>query len=178
MERSHADCSWNILGYINQCRGLRFDRYVDLKCHFSPERHNQSNDLSKSITIYMEWSHTDGNSDRLAYINQCRRLGFDRYVNLKCHFSSERHDHSNDLSKSITIHLEWSHADCSWNILGYINQCRRLRFDRYIDLKCYFSSERHNHSNHLSKSIAIHLEWSYAECSWNILGYINQCRRL
>src|SRR2546430_1300396 len=155
MEWSHADCSRNLLGYTNQCSRLRLDRHVDLKCDFSSERYNHANHLSKSVAIHMEWSHADCSRNLFGHVDQCSRLRLDRHTHPKCDFSSERYNHTNHLSKSIPLHPKSSHFACSTHFLSYTNQCSRLRLDRHVDLKCYFSSEGHNHANHLSKSIAL-----------------------
>src|SRR5438309_1402600 len=119
MERSHADCSRNILGHNNGRATLRLDRYINLKCDFSSERYNHSNDLSKSAAIHMERSHADCGRNLFRYPDKCSRVRLDRYTHTKGKCCVERYNHSNDLSKSITIQLERPHADCSWNILGH-----------------------------------------------------------
>src|SRR5437868_5684004 len=106
----------------------------------------------------MERSHVDYSRNLLRYTNQCSRLRLDRHVDLKCHFSSERYNHSNDLSKSAAIHMERSHADCGRNLFRYPDKCSRVRLDRYTHTKGKCCVERYNHSNDLSKSITIQLE--------------------
>src|SRR5438045_986422 len=117
----------------------------------------------------MERSHAECSRNLFRYTDKCSRLLLDRYSHTEGKCCVERHDHSNHLSKSITVHMERSHANCSWNLFGYPDQCRRLRFDRYVDLKCHVSPERYDRANDLSKSIAIYLERSHADRSWNIL---------
>src|SRR5437016_3995676 len=160
LERSHAECGRNLFRYPDQCSRLRLGRYTHTEGKCCVERYNHANHLRKSITIQLERSQADYSRDLLRYADKCSRLRLDRYTHTEGKCCFERYNNSNDLSKSITIQLERSHADCSRNLLGYTNQCSRLRLDRHVDLKCYFSSERYNHANHLRKSITIQLERS------------------
>src|SRR5438067_1669986 len=178
LERFHAECGRNLFRYPDKCSRLRLDRYTHTEGKCCVERHNHSNYLSKSITIYLERFHAECRRNLFRYPDNFSRLRLDRYTHTlpKCRFY--KHNHSNDLSKSITIQLERFHAECSRNLFRYSDKCHRLRLDRYTHTEGKCCVERHNHSNYLSKSIAIQLERSYADCNWNILGFVNQCRGL
>src|SRR5437660_1288117 len=97
MERSHAECSRNLFRYTDQCSRLRLDCYTHTEGKCCVERYNNSNDLSKSITIQLERSHAECSRNLLRYTDQCGRLRLDRHVHLKCKCSVERYNHSNDL---------------------------------------------------------------------------------
>src|SRR5207237_1249927 len=170
--------SRNLLGYADKCSRLRLDRYTHTEGKCCVERHNYSNDLSKSITIQLERSHAECSRNLFRYPDKYSRLRLDRYTHTESKCSVERYNNSNDLSKSITIQLERSHAECSRNLFRYADKCSRLRLDRYTHTEGKCCVERYNNSNDLSKSITIQLERSHAECSRNLFRYPDKCSRL
>src|SRR5438552_261924 len=111
------------------------------------KRHNHSNNLPKSITVHLERSHINCSRNILGYPDQRSRLRLDRYTHTESKCCVERYNHSNDLSKSITIQLERSHAECGRNLFRYPDKCIRLRLDRYTHTEGKCCVERHNHSN-------------------------------
>src|SRR5438067_862087 len=142
------------------------------------KRHNNSNDLSKSIAIQLERSHAECGGNLFRYPDQRSRLRLDRYTHTEGKCCVERHNHSNDLSKSITIQLERPHAECGRNLFRYPDKCSRLRLDRYTHTEGKCCVERLNHSNDLSKSTILQPERSHAECGWNLFRYSDQRGRL
>src|SRR5947208_3671380 len=131
MERSHAECSRNLIRYPHKCSRLRLDRYTHTEGNCRVEKHHHFPPLSTSDLIQLERSHAECSRNLFRYPHKCSRLRLDRYTHTEGKCCVERHNNSNDLSKSAAIHMEWSHAECSRNLFRYFDKCSRLRLDRY-----------------------------------------------